>query len=91
MRTKLSYYKPLYLGFSVLELSKILMHDFLYDYVKPIYSKNNCIVYCIHKNRYLQRYCRRCWNKIFDGKIITKIVRLRAKTYSYLIDDGSEH
>ena len=25
-----------------------------------------------------------------DGKITTKFVRLRAKTYSYLIDDGSE-
>ena len=24
------------------------------------------------------------------GKIITKFVELRAKTYSYLIDDGSE-
>ena len=26
----------------------------------------------------------------FGGKIMTKIVGLRAKTYSYLIDDGSE-
>ena len=25
-----------------------------------------------------------------DGKIMTKFVRLRAKTYSYLTDDGSE-
>ena len=25
-----------------------------------------------------------------DGKITTKFVRLRTKTYSYLIDDGSE-
>ena len=25
-----------------------------------------------------------------DGKIIKKFVRLRAKTYSYLIDDGIE-
>ena len=24
------------------------------------------------------------------GKIVTKFVRLRAETYSYLIDDGSE-
>ena len=24
------------------------------------------------------------------GKIMTKFLRLRAKTYSYLIDDGSE-
>ena len=27
--------KPVYLGLSILELSKILMHEFRYDYVKP--------------------------------------------------------
>ena len=27
--------KPLYLGLSILELSKILMYQFWYDYVKP--------------------------------------------------------
>ena len=28
--------KSVYLGFSTLKLSKILMYEFLYDYVKPI-------------------------------------------------------
>ena len=28
-------YKPVYLGFSILELSKIFTHEFWYDYVKP--------------------------------------------------------
>ena len=27
--------KPVYLGLSILELSKILMYEFWYDYVKP--------------------------------------------------------
>ena len=27
--------KPVYLGISILELSKILMYEFWYDYVKP--------------------------------------------------------
>ena len=27
--------KPVYLGLSIPELSKILMHEFWYDYVKP--------------------------------------------------------
>ena len=45
--------KPVYLGLSILESSKILMYEFWYDYVKP----NNILPYgckrfnCIHKNR----------------------------------------
>ena len=31
--------KPVYLGLSILELSKILMYEFCYDYVKPKYDK----------------------------------------------------
>ena len=31
--------KPVYLGLSILELSKILMYEFWYDYVKPKYGK----------------------------------------------------
>ena len=31
--------KPGSLGLSALELSKILMHEFWYDYVKPKYCK----------------------------------------------------
>ena len=27
--------KPVYLGLSILELSKILMYEFWYDYVQP--------------------------------------------------------
>ena len=30
--------KPVYLGFSILKLSKILMYEFQYDYVKPKYG-----------------------------------------------------
>ena len=31
--------KPVCLGLSILELSKILMYEFLYDYVKPKYGE----------------------------------------------------
>ena len=31
--------KPVYLGLSILELSKILMYEFWYDYVKPKYGE----------------------------------------------------
>ena len=30
---------PVYLGLSLLELSKILMYEFWYDYVKPKYDE----------------------------------------------------
>ena len=32
-KTEILTYKPVYLGFSKLELSKILMYEFWYDYV----------------------------------------------------------
>ena len=31
---------PAHLGLSILELNKILMYEFCYDYVKPKYGKN---------------------------------------------------
>ena len=31
--------KPVYLGLQIPELSKILMHEFWYDYVKPKYGE----------------------------------------------------
>ena len=41
--------KPFYLGLSVLELSKILMYEFLYDYVKPKYGEKQNYVLWIQR------------------------------------------
>ena len=41
--------KPVYLGLSMLELSKILIYEIWYDYVKPKYGEKAKL--CIHKNR----------------------------------------
>ena len=37
--------KPIYLGLSILEISKILMYEFWYDYMKPKYNDNVRLCY----------------------------------------------
>ena len=37
-RAKVKMNKPIYLGLSILEISKILMYEFWYDYMKPKYD-----------------------------------------------------
>ena len=39
-RTKVKVNKPIYLGLSILEISKLLMYEFWYDYMKPKYGDN---------------------------------------------------
>ena len=114
--------KPVYLGPSILKLSKKLMYELWYDYVKLNYSEKAKLCYMdtvslytwkhgIYKNiakdvetRYdasnyeLDRPLPKGEKKKVialmkdqvGGNIMTKFVGLRAKTYSYLIDDVSE-
>ena len=115
--------KPVYLGLSILELSKILMHEFRYDYVKPNYGEkaelcymdtDSFIVYIKTDNFYkniaedvetrsdtssyeldrplLKGKSKKVITLMKDklgGKVMAKLVGLRTKSYSYLIDDGS--
>ena len=37
--------KPIYLGLSILEISKLLMYEFWYDYMKPKYGGNVKLCY----------------------------------------------
>ena len=44
-KTKVKMNKPIYLGLSILEVSKILMYEFWYDYMKPKYDNNVKLCY----------------------------------------------
>ena len=44
-RTKVKMNKPIYLGLSILEISKILMYEFWYDYMKPKYGDDVKLCY----------------------------------------------
>ena len=44
-RTKVKMNKPIYLGLSILEISKLLMYKLWYDYMKPKYDDNVKLCY----------------------------------------------
>ena len=44
-KTKVKMNKPVYLGMSILDISKILMYDFWYDYLKPKYNDKAKLCY----------------------------------------------
>ena len=44
-KTQISMNKAVYLGFSILNLSKIVIYEFLYDYLKPKYGENPKLCY----------------------------------------------
>ena len=115
-KTKVKMNKPIYLGLSILEISKILMYEFWYDDVKLCYMDTDSFVMHIKTNDFYKDIASDVENR-FDtsnyevnrplptgknkkviglmkdelgGKIITKFVTLRLKTYSFLTDDGKE-
>ena len=115
--------KPIYLGQAVLDISKTLMYEFWYDYIKPMYSDKAKLCYTdtdnlviniktedFHKdipNNVERLFDTSNYNKkdnrplpvgknkkvigMFKGeigsKIMTEFCALRAKTYSFLIDE----
>ena len=44
-KAKVKMNKPIYLGLSILEISKILMYEFWYDYMKQEYDNNVKLCY----------------------------------------------
>lgn len=44
-KLKVTYDKPLYVGFSILDISKTIIYEFLYGYIKPMYGDNATVLY----------------------------------------------
>ena len=44
-KTRVRMFKPLYLGMSILDISKILMYEFWYDYINPTYGDKAKLCY----------------------------------------------
>ena len=44
-KTKVKMTKPIYLGLSILDISKMLMYEFWYDYIKPKYGDKAQLCY----------------------------------------------
>ena len=44
-KTQILMNKPLYIGSAILDLSKTVMYEFWYDYVKPNYGENGKLCY----------------------------------------------
>ena len=119
--------KPIQLGQAILDISKTLMYEFWYDYIKQKYGDkarlchmdtDSFITYIKTEDFYediandVERWFdtsnynkdtkkplqtdvnKKVIGKFKDklgDKIMTEFAALRAKTYAYLADDGSEH
>ena len=44
-KIKVKVNKPVYLGMSILDISKMLMYEYWYDYIKPKYQDNAKLCY----------------------------------------------
>ena len=126
-KTSLTMNKPVYLGMSILDLSKTLMFDFHYKYIKPkygdraklLFTDTDSFLYEIQTENFYKDISGDVKNR-FDtsdypeghpsgiptginkkvlgmfkdeaaGKNIKEFVGLRAKLYSYKMEEGKEN
>ena len=126
-KTNLLMNKPVYLGMCILDLSKTIMYDFHYNYIKPkygnkaklLFTDTDSLMYEIEtedfykdisedvKDRFdtsdypenhpsgiptgINKKVLGMFKDEAGGKIIIEFVGLRAKLYSYIMDEGEEH
>ena len=126
-KTSLTMNKPVYLGMCILDLSKIVMFDFHYQYIKPkygnqaklLFTDTDSFLYEIQtedfykdisgdvKDRFdtsdypeghpsgiptgINKKVLGMFKDEAAGKIIKEFVGLRAKLYSYKMEEGKEN
>ena len=125
-KTSLTMNKPVYLGMCISDLSKTIMYDFHYNYIKSkygdkaklLFSDTDSLMYEIETEDFYKDISgdvkdrfdtsdypenhpsgiptginKKVLGKMKDeaaGKIIKEFVGLRAKLYSFIMDDGGE-
>ena len=126
-KTSLTMNKPVYLGMCILDLSKTIMYDFHYNYIKPkygvkaklLFTDTDSFMYEIETEDFYKDISEDVKDR-FDtsdypenhpsgiptginkkvlgmfkdeaaGKGIKEFVGLRAKLYSYIMDNGDEN
>ena len=126
-KTSLTMNKPVYLGMCILDLSKTIMYDFHYNYIKPkygakaklLFTDTDSFMYEIEtedfykdisgdvKDRFdtsdypenhpsgiptgINKKVLGMFKDEAAGKIIIEFVGLRAKLYSFIMEDGKEN
>ena len=126
-KTSLTMNKPVYLGMCILDLSKTIMYDFHYNYIKPkygakaklLFTDTDSFMYEIEtedfykdisgdvKDRFdtsdypenhpsgiptgINKKVLGMFKDEAAGKIIIAFVGLRAKLYSFIMEDGKEN
>ena len=125
-KTKVKMNKPVYLGMSILDISKTLMYEFWYDYIKPRYKDKAKLCYkgtdSFVINIFTEDFFEDIYNDVkrwfnrsnydkndkrplpmgmnekviglfkdeLGGKIMKAFCALRAKTYTYLMNDDNK-
>ena len=67
-KIKVKMSKPIYLGLSILDISKIPMHEFWYDYLKQKY-KENLKLYCMDTDSFIFNVKTEDWYKNISNDI----------------------
>ena len=104
-KVKVKMNKPIYLGLSILEISKITMYEFWYDYVKSKYGNRARLCYMDTDSFVINIKTKDFYRPLptgvnkkvvglmkdeLSGGINIEFTALRPKAYSYKMDDFTE-